>query len=186
MTRLKCVVALGIVFLFIGCPARSLFPLFAEKDLVFNPSLLGTWIGEGGKETFAFQPSKAKGYRVIYREYKSGQSPTDTAVFNVQLGQLGKCWFLNSSPVEESREYHMIPTHLIWRMWLEGDMLRIAALESDWLRDMINGGKLKISHALVHGDVILTASPEELQQLVLRFAEDSKAFPNEAKLSRKK
>ena len=174
------VVALAV--LFVGCPARSIFPLFGEKDLVFNPSLVGTWVGENEKETYTFQPSKEKSYNVIVRDKKG-----DTATFTAQLGRLGPFWFLDSYPAKEAHEYHMIRTHVISGIRLDGDSLSISSLEGDWLKNMTESGKLKIPHVTLKNDFILTASTEELQQLVLRFAQDSNAFPeHKGKLSRVK
>ena len=66
------------------------------------------------------------------------------------------------------------------------DSLRFASLESDWLKEMIESGKLQIPHITQEGDVILTASAAELQQLVLRCAEDDGAFPGSPGLVRMK
>ena len=181
MKRIKYFVAVGIAILIMGCPARSLFPLFIENDLVFNPTLVGTWVDEKNKDTFTFQKSAEKSYNVVGRDQKG-----DTVIYKVQLGKLGRFWFLDSYPGWKIGDHHIIATHIISKMWLEGDTLRIASLESDWLKKMIDSGKLKVSHALVEGDVILTASTKELQQLVLRFAEDNDAFPKPGKFIRMK
>jgi hypothetical protein len=80
----------------------------------------------------------------------------------------------------------MIAIHNIVKMSLEGDTLRMAMLEGDWLKKMIDSSKLKVSHVLLENDPILTVSTEELQQLVLRIAEDRDAFPNPGKFIRMK
>ena len=80
----------------------------------------------------------------------------------------------------------MLRTHLISKMSLDGDSLQIASLESDWLKKMIESGKLKIAHVVHDGDILLTASTEELQELALRYAEDNGAFPRHDKLVRMK
>ena len=181
MTSAKYIIVAAVALLFIGCPARSIFPLLAAKDVVFNPSLVGTWVGENEKETYTFQASKDKGYIVTVRDEKG-----DTSIYNVQAGQLGKFWFLNSLPAGGTSEYHMVPTNLVWQMWLAGDTLRLTSLEGDWLRKMIDSAKLAIPHVVMNGDVILTASTEELQQFVLHYANDTEAFPEPGKFTRKK
>lgn len=181
MTKTKAIIVGVLAVLFVGCPARSIFPLFVEKDLVFNPALVGTWVEENGKDTYTFQPSKEKSYNVIVREKKG-----DTAAYAVQLGKVGNFWFLDSYPAKESPDYHMIRTHVISKIQIDQDTLQLSSLESDWLKKMTESGKLKIPHVTLKNDMILTASTEELQKLVLRVADDTGAFPEPGKLSRLK
>lgn len=182
MKWLKYFLPIVFILLLAGCPARSLFPLFSTKDIVFNPSLLGTWSDSGANETYTFQRSGEKSYNVIFFEQQSG----NTTVYRAQLGRLGKLWFLDSYPAKGPQDYHLIPAHIISRISLNGDTLRIASLESDWLRQMIDSRELEIEHVRIDGDVILSASTEALKDLVQRFAEDSDAFPNPGTLIRLK
>jgi len=181
MKRIKLIVAVGMSLLMIGCPTRSLFPLFSEKDIVFNPALIGTWAGEEDEGTFSFVQSGEKGYTVTMRDEKGG-----TEVYNASLGRLGKYWFMDSSPANDERDYHLITAHLITKIQLDGDTLQMSLLESDWLRDMIETKKLSIAHVRRDGEIILTASTEELQALLLRIARDEKAFPDPIILARMK
>jgi hypothetical protein len=75
---------------------------------------------------------------------------------------------------------------MIWRLWLDGDTLRLAGLDGDWLGKMIDKKEITIAHLRRDGEVILTASTTELQQLVRRFAEDQEAFPDPEKYVRSK
>lgn len=193
MNKLRFFIILGISLLIVGCPARSLYPLFAKKDLLFNPSLLGTWVDEKEKDTYTFQPSEDnKAYNVIVHEFKddSSQKGTegrgDTAIYKVHLGQIGQFWFLDSYPGRKTPDHHLISAHIISRIWFGGDTLRIAPLENDWLKKMIDTNRLKIAHVRLKGDIILKASTQELQKFVLQYAEDDKAFPNPGKLVRVK
>jgi hypothetical protein len=106
--------------------------------------------------------------------------------YRVQLGRLGKFWFIDSSPLKSEDDHHLLQAHILSRIWLNGDTLRVASIESDWLREMIDAKKLSISHVRRDNDIILTATTQELQQLVLRFAEDDKAFPSPGVLIRTK
>jgi hypothetical protein len=200
MTRLKYSLALTIVVLIGGCAARSFFPLFNEKEVVFNPSLVGTWAVEGTKDTYTFQRSAHKSYEVIY--YQDKHSTTrgkealgDTAVFMGQLGQLGNNWFLDLLPEWKTLEshlrndtynFHWVPIHTFSRVWLQGDTLRITTLEGDWLKKMIENDSLKIPHLQIGDEIFLSAPTKDLQQLVLTFAEDGRAFAGPEKLIRLK
>ncbi|HAL55783.1 MAG TPA: hypothetical protein DCP63_04720 [Bacteroidetes bacterium] len=189
MNIVKYIIAVGIAIICLGCPARSLQPLFAEKDLVFNPSLLGIWLDEEGKEVYRFQRSGERGYEAMLYKDASQKNPDDrgdTAFYKVQLGQLGKHWFLDSSPMRGSNDHHMIAAHIFSRVTLRGDTLRLASLESDWLRELAETRRLEVPHVRIGGEVVLTGSTEELQRFVIRFGDDGKAFPEGEKLFRSK
>lgn len=180
MATLKYFLAACLAVVSLGCPTRSLFPLFAEKDLASIPAIIGTW-GDAKGEAFTFQSAGDNGYDVVSRD-KDGV----TALYKVQLRKLGKSWFLDSYPGGKGNDHHLIRAHIISRIWVDGDSLRVASLESDWLRQMIDSGKLTIAHVKLNNDIILTASTEELQSLVLRYADDEQAFPKSPALARMK
>ena len=81
MDWIKYFIFVGIAFVFIGCPARSLSSLFAPKDVLFNPGLIGAWGDDEKKEMFIFEQSDDKNYTLTVRE-EGG----DTTLYTVQLG----------------------------------------------------------------------------------------------------
>lgn len=181
MKTLTNIVIISMTLFFVGCPARSFYPFFTEKNLMFNPGLVGAWMDQNKKETYFFQKAEGKNYYIIVCEEKG-----DTSYFQAQLGQIGKVWFLDSYPSEESENFQLVPTHIISKMWFNGDTLTFASLESDYLQKLIESKKIKIPYTTQKGDIILTSSTEELQQIVLQLAQDDKAFPNPTKLVRVK
>ncbi len=183
MDKVKYYIIFLIVFLFIGCPTRSLFPLFIENDFVFNPSLIGTWIDVHKEEgTLTFQQSDHNRYTIMSCNLSDG----DTTVFEAELGKLGKSWFLDSYIAGQMHNEFVIPVHFISRIWINGDTLQYATLNSDYLEQMIDNGELQIPNVNYDGDILLTASTEQLQQLVLRFTDDEKAFDKPVVLIRLK
>ncbi len=163
--------AITMAILFIGCPTRSLFPLFSEKNVEFKPELIGTWSLEQDGSTLSFAKSGKKSYTVVFKDKK------EEKVYQVQMGRLGKFRFLDSFPAKDKSDYHMIPTHIISKIKLDGDTLQISFLESDRLRDPIDAHKLNVAHVRRNNEIILTASTGELQDLVIRLADDVEAFP---------
>ncbi len=123
MKTIVCIATLGMALSLMGCPARSLFPLFNDKDLSFNPGLVGAWSNDGATETYLFQKGEGQNYTVTATN-KDG----DTIQYRVQLGRLGKCWFLDSYSTEKPKSYHLISTHLISKIWYSGDTLKFASL----------------------------------------------------------
>lgn len=170
-----------VCLFFIGCPARSVYPLFTEKNLVFNPGLVGAWTDRDNKETYFFQKAEGKNYAVIVCKENG-----DTSHYEVQLGQIGKAWFLDSYPNEDTKDFQLVPTHIISKMRLNGDTLIFASLESDYVKKFIETKKLNLPYTTQKGDIILTTTTDELQQLVLQCAQDDTAFPNPTTLVRVK
>ena len=93
---------------------------------------------------------------------------------------------MDSCPSKESTDYRMIPTHIFSKILLNTDTLIFASLEGDHLKKLIETENLKISHVSPNDDILLTASTDELQQLVIQLAQDDRAFPKPTKLIRLK
>ena len=200
MRATKLLVALAIALSTTGCLVQSLHPLFTDKDLVFEPSLLGTWVGQvprGGYESKAsiiFQESKDKTYKVIYHPEtlgSVGELPGEPVEFKGRLGRLGDYLFLETSLAEESSPtvnelyfLHRVPVYGIFRIQVDGDVLHLAALYDQLYfarvfgLDHLFAGKFKIFHQWLERDrrILLTARTHELQEFVLKSAEDKDLF----------
>lgn len=95
----------------------------------------------------------------------------------------------SGSPAEEAGDdvmilyfLHWVPAHSVWRVRLNGDELRLDALGDDWVAEQVREKKLGIRCEDVSGERgesggrVLTASPEELREFLLKHAHDDKAF----------
>jgi hypothetical protein len=161
---------LGLAILMTGCTVRSLYPLFEEKDVYFDPSLLGTWGEEGSSESWTFVKSGDNAYVLTDKE---GDKLTN---FDAHLVRLGNLRFLDLYPqgIDDS---FAIPAHLFLRVCVDGDTLRAALFNPDWLKDAVTRGVTDIAHLRLRDSIVLTASPKELQRLVVQCAFDEEAFP---------
>lgn len=169
--------------LIVGC-VRSLNPLFTAKDLIFNPTLIGTWT-DNNNNTWTFLKGKEKSYELIYTEKNS------PAKFKAHLVKLGKYQFLDLAPKEPGIDNsffaaHLIPVHTFSRIWIAEDSLRLSVLDNGWLKKMIDSKKISIAHQRQGDGIILTASTRELQKLVVAYADNPKAFPEPGVLRRRK
>lgn len=165
---------LGIALLLASC-VQSLHPLYTEKDLLFEPKLVGTWESEGGN-LWIFLKSGKKSYDLVYTEKET------PAKFAAHLVKLGSYQFLDLFPTSidlknDLQQAHLLPTHMFFRVWLEKDTLRLAILEHDWLKKMIDENKTNIKHEVVDKRVVLTASTSALQKFIAQNADDPGAFP---------
>jgi hypothetical protein len=188
MGKLRIFLVGVLILLFFGCPVRSIFPLFGDKDMVFMPGLVGTWantekntLGTTEQNTLSIKKAGEQNYYLLEFPVGKDGDQAETNTYYAYLGRLGDFWFLDFyRQIRQDENYDLIPTDLFFRLWLEGDTLRLAALEGDWLDEMIGKKKISISRLLLEDEIILTAATLELQQLVRRFAEDRGAFPDPA------
>ena len=181
MKRMLVAFVAVVLVLSPGCPVRSLSPLFYDGEIVFDPTLIGTWESLESSETFMFEKWGNKKYIMMVKG-KDG----DTTVYNAELGKLGTTWFLDLYPGGKRNDYADMPTHMIARMDLGKDTMRMAMLEGDWMEKMIESGKLTISHWRNNREMVLTASTDELQKVVIQYANDEKAYPDTSVLVRQK
>jgi hypothetical protein len=165
-----------IMFFVVGCgPALSLHPLYTDKDVIFNPALVGRW-GEGGDDNWIFRQKDDNIYNVTLK-FTSSSSSNDSLVLEGRLLQLGNDMFMDVTSKESDVENLLaIPVHGFLRLSLEGDSLGIAYLDDSWLEK--NSDLIKHEVVDKHG-ILLTASTKELQDFVLKHAEDKEAFEME-------
>jgi hypothetical protein len=180
----KILTVSAIALLLAGCVVPSLHALFTDEDLVFDPNLIGTWAKEGEEDTWTFQEGAGKAYKFIYTEKET------PAEFEAHLGRLDKFLFLDTYPEEPEIEndlykLHLIPAHIFFKIWVKDDTLRLAALDPDWLKNMIDQKKVNIAHERVEDSIVLTASTKALQEFVLKYAEDAEAFSDPEEMYRR-
>jgi hypothetical protein len=180
MRCLKTSLALGLILLIAGCVASSLHPLFTEKDLAFDSALLGTWAAQDEEDTLTFSDAGEKSYELVYSV--EGQKME----FKAHLVQLGEFNFLDIFPkVSKDHDvFHFIPAHTFWKIQRDGDILLTYRLDQGWIEERIKKNIIRIPHQLIEDRLILTASTEELQELVLKYAEQ--AFDDFGEFQRQK
>lgn len=189
MRVVKMLVAVGIVMLVLGC-VPSLHPLYTEKDVTFDPALVGTWSEKDKTDTWTFEKSADNAYALtITEEGVPGK-------FEAHLVRLGEMLFLDLYPEEPDikpnfYKIHLLPVHTFYRVWIdkENDVVRIAGMNPDWLKENLDQKKVTIAHERIEedtgvGNIVLTAPTKDLQEFVVKHAADGFGEPGE--LYRKK
>jgi len=194
MRMAKCLAAMAMAACVLSC-VWSLQPLFEKSDLVFEPGLVGIWKTTDNADTWTFERTKnSNEYVLVYHQAEFepnspflGQKSVagDTVRFEARLGGLGGHLFLDLIPEKDGNpqvhndlfNWHLIRAHTICRVWLEKNELRLGWLDEDWLEKALQSGEVKIAYAQAEDGIVVTAPTKELQQLVLKYAEDEKAFP---------
>lgn len=186
-----------------GCvPVMSLYPLYNEKDVVFDEKLLGTWVEEpnNGDTVWEFtRPDANKNaYRLIFSD-KEGRKGS----FIVHLVKLKDKLFLDVYPANPPYEFPseqedpnkinwpyngflMIHGHTFIKMNSIEPQLKLQFTDDGELKKLLKEDSSAVEHTLIEDKPVLTASTRELQAFILKYADDSRVFSNDAILTRKK
>ena len=188
MRTSKVVLVVGLALLLVGC-VPSLQPLFTEADVDFDPALVGAFTDEKGDLTFAFQKLGTNAYRLTVTEQVGDRQLT--AGFVVHLVRLRGFWFLDFYPDRpevggEFYQLHLIRAHTFGRVWIQGDVVRLGLLDSDWLKKKMDEKSVAIEHQQTEDGILLTAPTTKLQDLMFRYANEEEAFPDPLELHRVK
>ena len=160
---------LGLALASAGCdePVKSVNPIYTEMDVVFEPRLLGTWAENNNKDGGLVLLKKGEdAYRVLTAE---------GGAFDGRLVRLGAHLYLDVVWVGDRDDDLSIPAHLIFRIELKGDTLRMAMLEAGRLKGLAELGIVNPEHLARNSDV-LTATTRELQELIALHGDDGSAF----------
>ena|SRR5580658_869101 len=184
MLKVAVVLLTSLLVSLAGCASvASLHPLALpnDKDIVFDPALLGTWeeaesFGDGTKTTYTVSRADS-GYSY------SMVAGADQTNGTMRLIKAGGQYLLD---IYSASNGAPLPVHVFLRLRLEKDTAWVAVMDSDWLQDQIKTrGELR--HEVLREDdprVVLTASPAELRQYLLPYASDDRTFGEEGELHR--
>ena len=177
----------------VGC-VPSWNPLYTEKDLVFDPLLVGTWapvqVKEGAKETWAF----TKGGDMLYQLQQTDEDGRK-AEFEARLVKLKERRFLDLYLTKVADDdvklnawagFSLVPAHLILKVVQLEPTLKIAPMNPDWMKNFVKRHPEAIAHRVVQdGNIVLTATTSDLQKFFLEHADDEELFGGAMELKRK-
>ncbi len=184
-----------LIAVLVGCvPVVSLHPLYyKESDVVFKKQLLGTWIDDSNNcWQFTCPNEQQKLYTLLFRT-KTGVK----GLFDIYLVQLEGKLFLDIKPSRNTLEKDMGTMEYPANMWLISlghtfgvidqlePQLKMRFTDNDAFKKFINKDPNAVKYEITDDRIVLTASPKELQQFVVKYAEDKRIFDDEKTLSRK-
>jgi hypothetical protein len=179
MRRLCSLFLLALLLVCGGC-TLTLHSLFTAKDLVFDDNLVGKWTAQDA--TWDIKPFDKKTGRYMLTTTMKNQPP---AQFYAYLGEVKGVRFLELLPKRPDAIHpktfyggHFVTLRSFWKVSLGDSALTLTPLSSRWLESMIKQNKLTIKYEKPEDGVLfLTASTQELQDLVTTYADDPGAFP---------
>ena len=183
---MKCITALLILGLVLAASScvPSLHPLYTDRDLIFEPALLGEWVEAkpDSKSTLTFTNAGEKEYRL-----RSGDPGDKQSIFVAHLVKLGDKLFLDIKPDSASEpDCSGLPWHMFFYISQIQPTLRMWDMDDKWLEKLLKKNPAALNHEIVDGDLVLTASTKQLQSFVLRCVSDKSAFKDPTEYARKK
>lgn len=166
MKAFNLIAAVLLTVVLTGC-ISSLNPLYTEDDLVFNADLLGEWSAEETQLTFSKNGDNA--YYLISSNENEG--------FKTHLVKLKNFTFLDIYPLDTLSENYLyqsthFPVHTFFRIEIEKEQITVLELDSELLYNLIESNTVNIPYVISREDrMLLTASTEELQDLVQQYEE---------------
>lgn len=195
--------AITVIVLLMGLSSclSTIHPIFTEKDLLFDPKLIGSWHLEAKPQEGQIQITKAtnqdldelptlrrlhgKVYKVLY---KDPEGAIEAAYFGFLL-KLGKNYYMDFYPAETpaTKTYdeffrgHYTKMHSAYRINLiSGNSFELKQLDETFMKKLIADKKIRISHEITeHETFVVTAPTEELQQYILKYGDMPEAYYND-------
>jgi hypothetical protein len=209
--KMKKVALYCLAVLLAGCvPIVSLHPLFTKETITFEEKLLGTWVEDSNKPQVTWEFARLeesaaerlpaelrdeaqKCYRVNVVDDKSHKGS-----FVACLVKLKDRLFLDVLPDKfpsdeqdpESMKltynaFFFLRVHTFVRVDSLGDQLKIRLTDDEGFKKLIEAEPKAVKHEAIDDHLVLTASTEELQAFLTKYANDERLFPSDVTLTRK-
>jgi len=179
---------LGLTGIVVSC-IPSLYPLYRDKDLLIDNKLEGLY--ETGEDEYwkirRLDPDFEK-LSGDWNQYNSGytyrlsvREGDKLEEFALHLLELGENLYLDFFPVNYDirhsfLEMHLVPAHIFAKAEITEQALILHFFDMEWLEELIKSNRIKISYVELKDRNLLTASTEELQKFITKFANDSTTF----------
>jgi len=174
---LICVVA--------GCSTPSIGPGYTDETIVMDDAYVGTWVDQDRTGRYRVTKASERRYAVSYERQDIGAEPFTPVEVDVVVFEVGGTRFIDAFPgeaeierVAERAGFLFLPVHNFARVSMEEDVIRIDALDMGWVNAQRE--TLEAPHTTQEDNVILTAGPEAIQELLRRAMETPEAFSDDA------
>jgi len=202
MKKIILTTAFAFLLIFLSSCLTTLHPIFTEKDLAYDPKLIGTWNteNEGKKGTVTINnlatensvelpgnisAIKQKGYFIIYQD-ENGKVSDQYIAF---LARIGKHLYFDYFPADKKEDrkldeffgVHFVRMHTSYRVEILKDgSFELSQLDGSYVKNLIDEKKIRISHETDADDnTVITASTKELQQYLLKYGDEPSAYRSE-------
>jgi len=191
MKKVFAYLVISGLLLMSSCLVSSLHPFYKEKDKIFDPAMLGSWIDSDSciwtieknmvSDEFMGPEYHDSKYRLTYYE-EEGR----IGHFIGTLFELKGIKYVDFYPdpnedhcESDLSDIHHFPTHTLARVQLEQDILMFYWYGDEWLNELLEQNRIRIKHETVdvYSDYkrhLLTAPTDELQKFIIKYANNAK------------
>jgi len=181
MKKHNLIAILGAAALLCSC-IPSVNPFYTDKDIVFDPCLLGSWQEKDKPDqpdVWKFESATNKIYALTITEKEGKQGK-----FAAHLFKLKQEFFLDLVPADcnyatnqaDLVAFSMFPGHLLVRVPRIEPELKLAFFDFDWLQKFLEKHPKALAHHREDDRIILTADTGDLQRFVLRHLGQDELF----------
>ena len=171
----QLVLALAGTLMCTGCSDLiSLHPFVTDKEAARDARLPGVWVGDDGLYTVT---AEGNGYAISRTEKKLG------AVYKLKakLLKVGEATILDL--MAEDEDPFQVAVHTPLRVWLEGATLRMAFLDSKWLREQATA---QLAAQQVNDRLLIASPGEAVTRFLVTHGADDRAHGEPTVLTRQK
>jgi hypothetical protein len=162
-----------------GCiPTLCLYPIYTEKDIRYDPALLGAWGEEDAEEKWVFSAGEDRSYRLVFTDGENR-----AATFSVHLVDVRGTKFLDLLPTEadvdlnELLVWHVVPVHSFMRVDEIGPHLKLVFMDVDWLTQHLEKHPCALKHRELEDDrILLTAGTRALRRFLFKHRNTDEAW----------
>jgi len=202
MKKIAITTAFALLLIFLSSCLTTLHPIFTEKDLAYDPKLIGTWNteneGKKGKVIISclatensielpgnISAIKQRGYFISYQD-ENGKTSDQYIAF---LARIEKHLYFDYYPADKKEdrkldeffEVHFVRMHTSYRVEILKDGgFELSQLDGSYVKSLIDEKKIRISHETdADENTIITASTKELQQYLVKYGDEPSAYRSE-------
>ena len=175
-------IAIGAAAILLAACIPSVNPFFQDKDVVFDPHLVGEWQEKdkaNDSEIWKFEQSTNNAYDLTVTE-EGGK----TGKFRAHLFKLKQERFLDLLPTDVDFATNeaflvgisMFPGHLLMRVGQTEPELKIAFGDYDWFEKYLQKNPKALTHHTEYDRIVLTADTRDLQKFVMAHLGTNELF----------
>jgi len=190
MRRSKLIILIFALTAMSSCLVSSLHPFYKNEDKKFDTTMVGNWI-DGDSCIWTIQPNMRfngfmqpevhdSSYTITYYEDVNTKSILTTTLF-----QLNGVDYVDFTPdpnedhsTSDLTAFHHVPVHTLARVQYCKDSILLYWYGDIWLSELFEQNRIRIKHETVEGfeydRQLLTASTDELQKFIKKYANDPK------------
>lgn len=154
----------------------SIQPYYSVTDKADLPTLVGIWEPADGEEEIWTITGDSTGYDVIHKTHERLKE------YELHVFKLNEKYFADIvQKINYSREALdpdlYLQQHLLARVVIDGDSMQVGIFNDEWCVQMIDDEELKLPFVEMATGYLLTATPEQMRPVLIKYADDPDAFP---------